>query len=160
MCDFFSTLSFLYLFSVSIMPSQTYDDIDLENEPWYKFFSELEFGRPVSEGHSSPPRSHPSITTPVGRQPLSPLLSVCVCFLFILSTNRLSGASCFGMCYLLGPCDRLCYVSALPGFLVWWQQALKCSRTNLDVLMSLWCYWLNNRGKQIKKKTACFRSFR
>ena len=25
------------------------DDIDLENEPWYKFFSELEFGRPVSE---------------------------------------------------------------------------------------------------------------
>ncbi|XP_026215549.1 sorbin and SH3 domain-containing protein 1 isoform X3 [Anabas testudineus] len=23
-----------------------YDDIDLENEPWYKFFSELEFGRP------------------------------------------------------------------------------------------------------------------
>uniref|UniRef100_A0AAY3ZWN2 Osteoclast-stimulating factor 1 n=1 Tax=Denticeps clupeoides TaxID=299321 RepID=A0AAY3ZWN2_9TELE len=26
------------------------DDIDIENEPWYKFFSELEFGRPVSEG--------------------------------------------------------------------------------------------------------------
>uniref|UniRef100_A0AAZ3QB73 Sorbin and SH3 domain containing 2a n=1 Tax=Oncorhynchus tshawytscha TaxID=74940 RepID=A0AAZ3QB73_ONCTS len=25
------------------------DDIDLENEPWYKFFSELEFGRPVSD---------------------------------------------------------------------------------------------------------------
>ncbi|XP_074485665.1 sorbin and SH3 domain-containing protein 2 isoform X4 [Sebastes fasciatus] len=25
-----------------------YDDIDLENEPWYKFFSELEFGRPTS----------------------------------------------------------------------------------------------------------------
>ncbi|XP_076409522.1 sorbin and SH3 domain-containing protein 2 isoform X17 [Peromyscus maniculatus bairdii] len=24
------------------------DDIDLENEPWYKFFSELEFGRPAS----------------------------------------------------------------------------------------------------------------
>ncbi|XP_034043663.1 uncharacterized protein sorbs2a [Thalassophryne amazonica] len=24
----------------------TCDDIDLENEPWYKFFSELEFGRP------------------------------------------------------------------------------------------------------------------
>ncbi|XP_071390577.1 sorbin and SH3 domain-containing protein 2 [Centroberyx affinis] len=24
----------------------TYDDIDLESEPWYKFFSELEFGRP------------------------------------------------------------------------------------------------------------------
>ncbi|KAF7248637.1 Sorbin and SH3 domain-containing protein 2, partial [Varanus komodoensis] len=23
------------------------DDIDLENEPWYKFFSELEFGRPA-----------------------------------------------------------------------------------------------------------------
>nr|XP_033799631.1 sorbin and SH3 domain-containing protein 2 isoform X2 [Geotrypetes seraphini] len=25
---------------------RTPDDIDLENEPWYKFFSELEFGRP------------------------------------------------------------------------------------------------------------------
>ncbi|KAK2517797.1 Sorbs2 [Columba guinea] len=24
------------------------DDLDLENEPWYKFFSELEFGRPTS----------------------------------------------------------------------------------------------------------------
>nr|XP_023686418.1 sorbin and SH3 domain-containing protein 2 isoform X5 [Paramormyrops kingsleyae] len=24
------------------------DDIDLENEPWYRFFSELEFGRPTS----------------------------------------------------------------------------------------------------------------
>ncbi|KAM3623883.1 uncharacterized protein V6R79_016629 [Siganus canaliculatus] len=24
----------------------TFDDVDLENEPWYKFFSELEFGRP------------------------------------------------------------------------------------------------------------------
>lgn len=32
------------------MLSQSYDDIDLENEPWYKFFSELEFGRPVSQG--------------------------------------------------------------------------------------------------------------
>ncbi|XP_071599419.1 sorbin and SH3 domain-containing protein 2 isoform X4 [Heliangelus exortis] len=27
------------------------DDIDLENEPWYKFFSELEFGRPASLYH-------------------------------------------------------------------------------------------------------------
>ncbi|XP_077574786.1 sorbin and SH3 domain-containing protein 2 isoform X3 [Stigmatopora nigra] len=26
----------------------SYDDIDLENEPWYKFFSELEFGRPAA----------------------------------------------------------------------------------------------------------------
>lgn len=40
----------------SLFPSQFFqtdrinpDDIDLENEPWYKFFSELEFGRPVSE---------------------------------------------------------------------------------------------------------------
>ncbi|CAL8330572.1 unnamed protein product [Merluccius merluccius] len=30
---------------VSIM-NTTCDDIDLENEPWFKFFSELEFGRP------------------------------------------------------------------------------------------------------------------
>ncbi|TRY84932.1 hypothetical protein DNTS_004024 [Danionella cerebrum] len=33
-------------------PSSTFDlnpdDIDLENEPWFKFFSELEFGRPSS----------------------------------------------------------------------------------------------------------------
>eukprot|EP00076_Gallus_gallus_P040616 XP_025006154.1 sorbin and SH3 domain-containing protein 2 isoform X7 [Gallus gallus] len=29
------------------------DDIDLENEPWYKFFSELEFGRPASLYHHS-----------------------------------------------------------------------------------------------------------
>ncbi|OXB77555.1 UNVERIFIED_CONTAM: hypothetical protein H355_015847, partial [Colinus virginianus] len=29
------------------------DDIDLENEPWYKFFSELEFGRPTSLYHHS-----------------------------------------------------------------------------------------------------------
>ncbi|XP_036911096.1 sorbin and SH3 domain-containing protein 2 isoform X3 [Sturnira hondurensis] len=29
------------------------DDIDLENEPWYKFFSELEFGRPASLYQSS-----------------------------------------------------------------------------------------------------------
>lgn len=36
------------------MLSQTYDDIDLENEPWYKFFSELEFGRPVSQGLDTP----------------------------------------------------------------------------------------------------------
>lgn len=25
------------------------EDVELENEPWYQFFSELEFGRPVSE---------------------------------------------------------------------------------------------------------------
>ncbi|XP_035274671.1 sorbin and SH3 domain-containing protein 2 isoform X2 [Anguilla anguilla] len=29
------------------------DDLDLENEPWYKFFSELEFGRPTSFYHAS-----------------------------------------------------------------------------------------------------------
>ncbi|ERE86744.1 sorbin and SH3 domain-containing protein 2 [Cricetulus griseus] len=33
------------------------DDIDLENEPWYKFFSELEFGRPASIYQSSIDRS-------------------------------------------------------------------------------------------------------
>ncbi|XP_040587848.1 sorbin and SH3 domain-containing protein 2 isoform X4 [Mesocricetus auratus] len=33
------------------------DDIDLENEPWYKFFSELEFGRPASIYQSSVDRS-------------------------------------------------------------------------------------------------------
>ncbi|XP_078534176.1 sorbin and SH3 domain-containing protein 2 isoform X3 [Lissotriton helveticus] len=29
-----------------------FDDLDLENEPWYKFFSELEFGRPTSMYYS------------------------------------------------------------------------------------------------------------
>lgn len=29
------------------------DELDLENEPWYKFFSELEFGRPVSGWQAS-----------------------------------------------------------------------------------------------------------
>ncbi|XP_044081514.1 sorbin and SH3 domain-containing protein 2 isoform X5 [Neovison vison] len=33
------------------------DDIDLENEPWYKFFSELEFGRPASLYQTSIDRS-------------------------------------------------------------------------------------------------------
>lgn len=60
------------LLSVTVMLSQTCDDIDLENEPWYKFFSELEFGRPVSQGLSYslckttiPAIEHPpSISTP------------------------------------------------------------------------------------------------
>lgn len=46
------------MLSISLSPShrsvlQSFDleadEIDLENEPWFKFFSELEFGRPVSE---------------------------------------------------------------------------------------------------------------
>ncbi|CAB1328132.1 unnamed protein product [Coregonus sp. 'balchen'] len=45
-------------FSVTLRSLQTYelnpDDIDLENEPWYKFFSELEFGRPTSALADSP----------------------------------------------------------------------------------------------------------
>ncbi|XP_072318360.1 uncharacterized protein [Eucyclogobius newberryi] len=32
--------------SILAQERPTYDDVDLENEPWYKFFSELEFGRP------------------------------------------------------------------------------------------------------------------
>lgn len=45
------------MLSISLSPShrsvlQSFDleadEIDLENEPWFKFFSELEFGRPVS----------------------------------------------------------------------------------------------------------------
>ncbi|KAI4897251.1 hypothetical protein NFI96_024620, partial [Prochilodus magdalenae] len=34
------------------------DELDLENEPWYKFFAELEFGRPVSEVTTSSFFSH------------------------------------------------------------------------------------------------------
>lgn len=53
---FFLSLSFfpLPLSVCSRALLQTYDDIDLENEPWYKFFSELEFGRPVSQGLVTP----------------------------------------------------------------------------------------------------------
>ncbi|CAL8272146.1 unnamed protein product, partial [Gadus morhua 'NCC'] len=32
--------------SILAQERPTFDDIDLENEPWFKFFSELEFGRP------------------------------------------------------------------------------------------------------------------
>lgn len=71
-CDFFphflSSVFLLPPLSVTVMLSQTYDDIDLENEPWYKFFSELEFGRPVSQGHSCS-HNHNPVT---GIHPLSP----------------------------------------------------------------------------------------
>ncbi|XP_036620710.1 sorbin and SH3 domain-containing protein 2 isoform X4 [Trichosurus vulpecula] len=36
------------------------DDIDLENEPWYKFFSELEFGRPPPKKALDYGQDHPS----------------------------------------------------------------------------------------------------
>ncbi|KAG9335989.1 hypothetical protein JZ751_003388 [Albula glossodonta] len=44
------------------------DDLDLENEPWYKFFSELEFGRPEKEevravSQSSGPAGRPDQDT-------------------------------------------------------------------------------------------------
>lgn len=124
-CDFFphflSSVFLLPPLSVTFMLSQTYDDIDLENEPWYKFFSELEFGRPVSQGRSCSLNHNPVI----GIHPLSPPHP----WFFYVSTNRLGGASCLGMWYLLGavtpppsphPFDRRCYVSVLLGFLVRW----------------------------------------
>lgn len=61
-------LSSTFSLSVTVMLSQTYDDIDLENEPWYKFFSELEFGRPVSQGRSCSLNHNPAI----GIHPRSP----------------------------------------------------------------------------------------
>lgn len=48
------------LLSLSYFP-QTYDDLDLENEPWYKFFSELEFGRPVSQDQSYSRNRSPAV---------------------------------------------------------------------------------------------------
>ncbi|KAL2098084.1 hypothetical protein ACEWY4_007291 [Coilia grayii] len=56
------------------------DDIDLENEPWYKFFSELEFGRPVSQGSALAPcpplvcqsTKHPPATPTPTHTPTSP----------------------------------------------------------------------------------------
>ncbi|KAK3507760.1 hypothetical protein QTP70_035284, partial [Hemibagrus guttatus] len=41
------------------------DEIDLENEPWFKFFSELEFGRPTSLHLSSSERPESSSRCPV-----------------------------------------------------------------------------------------------
>lgn len=65
LCDFFphflSSVFLLPPFFVTFMLSQTCDDIDLENEPWYKFFSELEFGRPVSQGRSCSLNHNPVI---------------------------------------------------------------------------------------------------
>lgn len=70
---------------VTFTLSQNYDDIDLENEPWYKFFSELEFGRPVSQGRSCFFNHNPV----VGLHPLSPphpwlFLSLCIFILLCL----------------------------------------------------------------------------
>lgn len=79
-CDFFPhffsifplpplSLSPFFSLSVTFTLSQNYDDIDLENEPWYKFFSELEFGRPVSQGRSCFFFNHNPV---IGIHPLSP----------------------------------------------------------------------------------------
>lgn len=126
--------------SVTVMLSQTYDDIDLENEPWYKFFSELEFGRPVSQGHSYSPQPQPCRRhTPTLYTP--PMMSPPIDWV---------GLVVLGMWYLLGavtppspscppnPCDRLCYVSALLGFLVWWLAGTEMfTHKNLDNFISV-----------------------
>lgn len=134
---FLSTLLLLYLSSPSSLPlslfslsftftlSQNYDDIDLENEPWYKFFSELEFGRPVSQGHSCFFNHNPVIGIH-SLSPPHPWLSF-----FFVPINRPGGASCLGMWYLLGavnplyphPLPTLMWghvLSVLPSSLVWW----------------------------------------
>lgn len=102
-CDFFphflSSVFLLPPLSVTVMLSQTYDDIDLENEPWYKFFSELEFGRPVSQGHSCS-HNHNPVT---GIHPLSLLHP---CFFFFMSPPiewvGLVVWAC-GICWVLWP---------------------------------------------------------
>lgn len=122
-CDFFphflSSVFLLPPLSVTVMLSQTYDDIDLENEPWYKFFSELEFGRPVSQGHSCS-HNHNPVT---GIHPLSPL-HPCFFFFFNVSTNWMGGASRLGMWYLLGavtppPLWQAMLCLWVAGFFVW-----------------------------------------
>lgn len=118
---------------VTFTLSQNYDDIDLENEPWYKFFSELEFGRPVSQGRSCFFHHNPV----VGLHPLSPPHPLTLYFVVyfyssvFVPTSKLGGASCLGMWYLLGAVNPLylhplptltpgCVSSVLPSPLVWW----------------------------------------
>lgn len=75
------------LLSLSYFP-QTYDDLDLENEPWYKFFSELEFGRPVSQDQSYSRNRSPAVV------PYTQFIHSTQLF---FSTNKLGGATCLGM---------------------------------------------------------------
>lgn len=42
--------SLLSTLSIQNTSNSNPTEVDLEDEPWYKFFAELEFGRPVSEG--------------------------------------------------------------------------------------------------------------
>lgn len=101
-CHFFphflSSVSFLPPLSVTVMLFQTYDDIDLENEPWYKFFSELEFGRPVSQGRSCSLNHNPAI----GIHPLSPPHP---CFFFMCTPIDWVGLVVWacGSCWVLWP---------------------------------------------------------
>lgn len=73
---------------VTLILSQTYDDLDLENEPWYKFFSELEFGRPVSQDQSYSRNRSPAVV------PYTQFIHSTQLF---FSTNKLGGATCLGM---------------------------------------------------------------
>lgn len=45
-----SLSSLLSTLSIQNTSNSNLTEVDLEDEPWYKFFAELEFGRPVSEG--------------------------------------------------------------------------------------------------------------
>lgn len=138
------------------MLSQTYDDIDLENEPWYKFFSELEFGRPVSQGRSS---SH-NCNSVVGKHPLS---SPCRWF-FNVSTGRLGGGACSwacDICWVLWspplsshPLDRLCYTVCLHHcFLLVWQ----LPGTVMFIINLLYWRWFSVMSCPISGKTLYIR---
>lgn len=113
-----SSLTLCLSLPVTFTLSQNYDDIDLENEPWYKFFSELEFGRPVSQGRSCF-FNHNLVE---GLHPLSPPHPLTFSFVmyfyasvFVPSSKR-GGASCLGMWYLLGAVNPL-YRHPPPGAL-------------------------------------------
>lgn len=166
---FISPLLSLPLFHSLSLPvtftlSQNYDDIDLENEPWYKFFSELEFGRPVSQGRSCFFNHNPVL----GSHPLSPPRPLTFSFVMyfyssvFVPTSELGGASCLGMWSLLGAVNPL-YLhpsppaltpgrvsSVLPSPLVWWLAG--------TVMFSHRLVLLNGEFAQRRCFTCCIRS--
>lgn len=139
-----STLAFFCLFfcllSLSLLCfSQTYDDIDLENEPWYKFFSELEFGRPVSQGHSFSLNHNPTI----GIHPLRPPHPWFIYFFYMSPSIDWVGLVVWacGTCWVLWllplPPPTPPLWQAVLCLLVWWLAGRhwKVLHTNLDIFI-------------------------
>lgn len=144
-CDFFphflSPVFLLLPLSVTVMLSQTYDDIDLENEPWYKFFSELEFGRPVSQGLATP------LNTTLSQAYTHYLHSTRDFFMSVLldwvGLVVWACDTCLVLVWCPLPYPQNTFVTNCGISLCCWgfwffdQQALKCSHVNLDTFISV-----------------------